>query len=100
MQCAKVIVHRGKFEPREGIPTRTGKISDVKTDTGYKYLGVLQTNVNMQNKIKAEAEQTYIKGIKQALMSILNCRYKILAVNRNAVPIISLTAEVISWIQN
>ena len=51
-KCAMVIVHRGKVEPVESIPTSTGKITDVVTGKGYMYLGVLQTNENMQNKLK------------------------------------------------
>ena len=33
-KCVKVIVHRGKFEPANGFPTSTGKITDVETDKG------------------------------------------------------------------
>ena len=44
------------------MPINTGKITDVETDNGYKYLVDLQSNVNMQNKIKK-----YIKIIKQVL---------------------------------
>ena len=51
-KCANVIVHRGKFEPAEGVPTRTCRIMDVVTEKGYKYVEVLQTSDNMQNKIK------------------------------------------------
>ena len=53
-KCAKVIVHRGNFEPAEGIPTSTGRITDVETDKGCNHLGVLQINENTQSKIKDE----------------------------------------------
>ena len=88
-KCAKVIVLKGKFEPAERIPTSTGWITDVGTDKGYKYLSVLQTNGNMQNKIKDETKQTYIKRNKYALKSKLNVRSKIQAINSYAIPIIS-----------
>ena len=39
--CTKVIVHRGKLEPGCGIPTITGRITDVETDNGNKHFLVL-----------------------------------------------------------
>ena len=61
IMCAKVIVHSRQFRSAESIPTSTGKITDVETDKGYKYLGVLLNNENTQHKIKDEIKQTYIK---------------------------------------
>ena len=58
--CTNVIVHIGKFAHAEGIPTSTSRIADVETGKGYKYLGVLQVNENMQNKIMDESKLAYI----------------------------------------
>ena len=60
-KCAKVIIHRRKYKPAEGLPTSTCSITEVSTDKGYKYLGVLQTKKNMQNKIKDETKQNTSK---------------------------------------
>ena len=59
-KCAKVIVHRAKFDPAEGIPTSMGSITDVETEIAYKNLEILQTNEIMQMKID-ETKQAYIK---------------------------------------
>ena len=49
-KCANVIAQGGKFEPAEGNPNSIGRITDIETDKGYKYLGVLHKNKNMQTK--------------------------------------------------
>ena len=77
----KLIAHRGKREPAEGIPTSTGRITDVESDKGHKYLGILQTNENMQSSIKNETKQTYMKRIKHVMKSKLNGRNRILAIS-------------------
>ena len=89
-----------KLQPAEIIPASAGNISDVETDKGYKYLRVLKIKENMQNKIKDEAKQTYIKRIKQVQKSKLNCGNKIQAINSYAIPVIGYTAGIISWKQN
>ena len=61
-KCVKVIVLWGEFEPAEGILTSTGRITDVETDKGYMYVGVLQRNKTMQNKIKDETEDIHQKN--------------------------------------
>ena len=96
---AEVIVHRGTFEPAEGILTSIGKITYVETDMGYKYLKVVQTNEYMQNKINDEAKQIYIKKIKHVLMSSLNGRNKNHAINRNAIPMITYSTGITIWTQ-
>ena len=52
-KCAKVIVHRVKFEQRADILASTSKITYVETDKAYKYLGVRQTN-EKQKKFKTK----------------------------------------------
>ena len=64
-KCTNVIVHKGKFEQAEGIPSSTDRSADVESDKGHKYLGVQQINENMLNKIKDETKQTYIKRLIQ-----------------------------------
>ena len=81
---SKVIEHRGKYEPTEGISTSTGRITDVETDKGYKYIGVLQTNEKWKNKINYEAKQIYMKRIKQVMKSNVNGRNKIKAIKSYA----------------
>ena len=75
-------------------------ITDDETDERYKYLRVLQTNDDMQNKTEGETKQTYMKGINQVLKSKLNGRNEPQAVNSYEIAVISHTAGIISWIQN
>ena len=55
-KCATLIVHREIFEPAEGIPTSMGRITDVETGKGYKYLGLMRTYENIQSKITDETK--------------------------------------------
>ena len=64
-RCAKVIVYRGKFEPAQGTPTSMDNITDLETDKGYKYLEVLQTNENMQDKIKIKRNKHTSKELNK-----------------------------------
>ena len=36
------------------VPRSMGRTADTKTDKEYKYLGIWQTNENMQNKVNEE----------------------------------------------
>ena len=71
-------------------------MKDVESDKGHKYLAVLQSSENMQNNIKDETKQTYIKRIKQVLKSKLNSRNKIQAINSYAIPVNSYIAGIIN----
>ena len=84
-----------KIELAESTTARTGRITDVETNKGYKCIGVLHTSENMQHGIKDETKQTNIKSIKHVLKSKLNSRNKIQATYNYAILVISYTAGII-----
>ena len=96
-KCARLIVERGKVKSTDGLQLNMGTIKDASLEEGYKYLGILQAQENMQAEVKAKAKSLYLKRVKQVLKSKLNGANKIQAINMYAIPVMSYTGGVIKW---
>ena len=66
---------------------------------GYKYLGILQHQENMQGA-KSEVKRNYEKRDRRVLKSKLNGVNKIQALNAYAIPVVSYTGGIIDWTAN
>ena len=49
-KCARVIIHRGKVQRTEGMKIGEDRIRNIDQE-GYKYLGIMQHHVNLDNII-------------------------------------------------
>ena len=95
-KCAKIIVQRGKVKTTTGIEVDGATIQDVEQD-GYKYLGIMQYHVNLDNVAKTKARESYKKRLRKILRSKLYAKNKIQAINQFAVPVIMYTGGVVKW---
>ena len=95
-KCARLIIHRGNVVETEGLDIEGDRIRDVSED-GYKYLGIPQHRVNMDNIAKARAISEYKKRIRKIMKSELYAMHKIEAINTYAMPVISYTGGVVKW---
>ena len=95
-KCARLIAHRGKVVPTEGLEVEGGHIPDV-SEEGYKYLGIPQHRTNMDNIAKARATAEYKKRLKKIMKSQLYAMHKIDAINAYAIPAISYTGRIVKW---
>ena len=87
-KCARVIIHRGKVKRTEGMKIGEDRIRDIDQE-GYKYLGIMQHHVNLDNITKAKAICTYKKRLRQVLRTKLYAKHKIQAINQFAIPTIT-----------
>jgi hypothetical protein len=69
-------------------------------ENGYKYLGILQHQENMQREVKSKVKREYEKRVRQFLKSKLNGANKIQALNAYAIPVVSYTGGIIDWTAN
>jgi hypothetical protein len=99
-KCARLVVERGKVKQTDGLQLNIGSIQDVEVSQGYKYLGILQGQGNLQQEVKSKATHLYFKRVKQVLTSKLNSPNKIQAINTYAMPVLSYTGRVIEWTQS
>ena len=53
-KCARLIVERGKVKATDGLQLSIGTINNVDVSKGYKYLGILQNQENMQAQVQIE----------------------------------------------
>lgn len=95
-KCARIIIQRGKIKATNGMQIDGAHIRDVG-DEGYKYLGIIQQHVNLDNTVKTNAKRKYRKRLKQVLKSKLFAKNKVQAINQYAVPVITYTGGAVKW---
>ena len=80
-KCGVIITIRGKVKSTDGIELPSGeKIRGIEKD-GYKYLGILEHDRVKEQEIKNKFRNEYFRRTKLILMSKLNGRNKIIALN-------------------
>jgi hypothetical protein len=60
-KCARLVVKIGKVKQKAGLQLNIGNIQDVEVSQGYKYLGILQGQENLQQEVKSKATHLYFK---------------------------------------
>ena len=69
-----------------------------KTDeTGYKYLGIIESEEIKYQEMKENIKKEYIKRLKAILKLKLNSGNTVKAINSWAVPIIRYSAGIVDW---
>ena len=65
---------------------------------GYKYLGILEYNKIKESKMKENFQRIKVmRRIKVIMRSRLNCRNKIIAINKWAVSLMRYGAGIVKW---
>jgi hypothetical protein len=97
-KCAKVSLKRGKISEGGDLPLYDGTlIKELDEDRGYKYLGILQSDVNNKEKAKDIATKEYYRRIRLIMKSELNAGNSIRAINIWAIPVVRYTAGIVDW---
>ena len=66
-------------------------------EEGYKYLGILQLDQNLNTKMKVKITSEYIRRVKKLCRSKLNGGNLIGGINTWAVGVVRYSAEVVDW---
>ena len=99
-KCAKVTIKAGKRTPGDEFNMDGDTvIKDLETYASYKYLGVEESNIIEQKKMRAIHITEYIGNIGKILKTYLSPKNKILAINQIAVSKLQYSFGVIDWPQ-
>ena len=72
-KCAMLVMEKGKIVRSVGIELPNGKvIKSLQEGESYKYLGILETDKFLEEKMKLNVSKEYIKRLKTVLKSKLN----------------------------
>lgn len=100
-KCARVSMKRGKIALTGDLPLYDGlAIKELDAEKGYKYLGILQTDLAKKEESKASVMKEYFRRTRLVLKSELNAGNAISAINIWAIPVIRYTAGVVEWTVN
>lgn len=74
-------VKRGKIVKMEGVVPPDGQVMKEIEDTGYRYLGILETDHLKEKEMKYLFSKEYKRRLKLVLKSNLSVKNKIMATN-------------------
>ena len=72
-KCATLVMEKGKIVKSVGIELPDGKvIKSLQEGESYKYLGILEADKFLKNKMKLNVLKEYIRRVRKVLKSKLN----------------------------
>ena len=97
-KCAMLLMEKGKIVKSVGIELPDGKvIKSLQEGESYKYLGILEADKFLEEKMKLNVLNEYIRRIRKVLKSNLNGGNLVLGVNIWAVSLLRYSAAFCSW---
>ena len=96
-KCGTVHVVNGQRVILDGISLPDGSALPEVEEGGYRYLGILETDIILNKRMKEITSTEYFRRIKLLLKSSLTSRNLITAINSWAVPVIRYGAGILSW---
>ena len=92
-------MEKGKFVKSVGIELPGGKvIKSLQEGESYKYLGILETDKFLEEKMKLNVSKEYIRRLRKVLKSKLNGGNLVYGVvNTWAVSLLRYSAAFVSW---
>ena len=97
-KCAMLVMEKGKIVKSVGIDVTNGKvIKSLQEGESYKYLGVLEADKFLEEKMKLSVSKEYIRRIRKVLKSKLNGGNLVHGVNTWAVSLLRYSAAFVSW---
>ena len=96
-KCGTIHVTNGSRADLHGISLPDGSVLPDVEEGGYKYLGVLETDVILHKKMKELTSNEYFRRIKLLLKSALTSKNLIQAMNTWAIPVIRYGAGILNW---
>ena len=98
---AMLVMEKGKIVKSVGIELPDGKaIKLLQEGESYKYLGILDADKFLEEKMKLNVSKEYIRRIRKVLKSKLNGGNLVRGVNTWAVSLLRYSAAFISWRKN
>ena len=96
-KCELLIMERGKVIRTDSIRLPDGQHMKDIDETGYTYLGILETDKIKEKEMKEKFSREYLRRLRLILRSKLNGRNKIMAVNTWAVSVMRYGAGTLKW---
>ena len=97
-KCATLVMEKGKIVKSVGIELPDGKvIKSLQEGESYKYLGILEADKFLEEKMKLNVLKEYIRRIRKVLKSKLNGGNLVHGVNTWAVSLLRYSAAFVSW---
>ena len=99
--CAMLVMEKGKIVNSVGIELPDNKvIKSLQESESYKYLGILETDKFLEEKVKLNVSKEYIRMLRKALKPKLNGGNLVCGVNTWAVSLLRYSAAFTSWIKS
>ena len=97
-KCDVLVMEKGKIVKSVGIELPNGKvIKSLQEDESYKYLGILEADKLLEEKIKLNVSKEYIRRLRKVLKSKLNGGSLVRGVNTCGVSLLRYSAAFVSW---
>ena len=97
-KCAMLVMEKGKIVKSVGIELPDGKvIKSLQEGESYKYLGILEADKVLEEKMKLYVSKEYIRRLRKILKSKLNGGNLVQGVNTWAVSLLRYSAVFVSW---
>ena len=94
-KCASLSIRRGKVQAV--VTLQLEGILPLSEDIGYKYLGILESNVFDVTHIKLFVRQQFFQQSKSILQTQLNSGNKVKTINMFAIPVMRYSAALLEW---
>ena len=97
-KCAMLVMEKGKIVKSVGVELRDGKvIKSLQEGESYKYLGILEADKFLEERMKLNVSKEYIRRLRKVLKSKLNGGNLVHGVNTWAVSVLRYSAAFVSW---
>ena len=97
-KCAMSVMEKGKIAKSARIELPDGKvIKSLQEGESYKYLGILEADKFLEEKMKLNVSKEYVRRIRKVLKSKLNGGNLVCGVNTWAVSLLRHSAAFASW---
>jgi len=99
-KCTVLGIKHGKRVECEGVVLPSGDLMKEVEEDGYKYLGVLQNEVQMNKEMKEKIEKEYLRRVKLLARSKLYAGNLIRGINAWAIGVVRYTAGILDWTED
>ena len=96
-KCGVLFIKKGKFIRSDGIKLQDRQQMKGIDETGYTYLGILETDKIKEKEMKEKFSKEYLRRLRLILRWKLNGRNKIMAVTTLAVSVMRSGAGILKW---
>ena len=97
-KCAKASFNQGKLISTGNIELdQEATISELDPNSGYKYLGVDESDGIQLTKMKDKIRKEYCRRVRLILRSVLKGKNKIEAISSLAIPVVQYSFGIIDW---